>query len=467
MRPGATGQAPCRPSNTDQRAKLQINGVPTNSSGYLPRVCELPVPHESPANSLWVAQDLTIGLATGLGQVINSPSVQAVAKNHALLLLSTPGWRALPSLDVGQMAVTPDGQTLFAVGATGLFRRSAALGDDSWDPVTASENLATAFVLSPGGRTIYVGNDIGEIFSLHVDRAGAATPLGTPAKGSGITCLAVTPDGKTLYASTAGGQICAQRVANGTGAAWLSLAALGAPAGFVTSMIVTPDGKFLVVGSSGGGVHRRLIASVADLAWTLLCKTTDGASVTTLAMSPDGVTVFGNTPSATFFITRIEDETHKLESLYSPTTTLVIARDGQTLILGTPTTGVIFEELVDCEEDRWAFQNWVRLDRPIQSLAVTTDGRTLFAGTLDGNVFRLNIGSPALTTDGRTVFGSTSGDKNVIGVPSPWGSLELAIVPTDGDVVLQTLTTNVTQSVAFHPGTGSPTNDPCYQAKSN
>ena len=472
------------PVTAEQGAKLQISGVPTNSSGYLPPVCSLPVPHGRATASLLVRGDLTVKLAQSLKE-FSDWSAKSGAPRDPDLSMYMDDWHPLEYLHAVQTVVTPDGHTLFAVSPSAcVFRCAVArLANASWDVLTSTTNLPnastidiTTIAISRSGRTLYAGTTTGGIFVRQVGDASdkpwdqrGPTPSITHVRtdvemdifstttrtwawhsSSGVTCLALAPNGQTLFASTLEGGIFTAQVGSGSGANWLQITNVEGRHGAVTSMVVSPDGKFLVVGSAGGGVLRRSLDAALDAPWESL-DTLANCSIDALAIAPDGATIYGISRKATspvswkdvqaFCISRITEANHNATFLY-PSTTLAVAPDSQTVLLGTESFGLLIEKLVDRDDTRWDFQHRVVLPEPIRTLAVTPDGRTVFAGTTKGNIFRCNIGNRELSPDGRTFFASPGTDKTVFGVPSDAGGTMLVVRPgDDGGWVRQPLTT--------------------------
>ncbi|MDN5932873.1 MAG: hypothetical protein L0I24_17705, partial [Pseudonocardia sp.] len=108
--------------------------------------------------------------------------------------------------------MSPSGEPAFArlcrgLLAAGLLAACAPAGPDSLEPLVVGPaqdlsfavpgELITAFALSPDGRTVVVGTDVGRVHAL--DRAGG-TVRGSPLTelGEPITGVTLWPDGQTI-----------------------------------------------------------------------------------------------------------------------------------------------------------------------------------------------------------------------------------------------------------------------------
>ncbi|HTZ30500.1 MAG TPA: YncE family protein [Streptosporangiaceae bacterium] len=104
-----------------------------------------------------------------------------------------------------QMAITPDGKTLYAVSSNALFRgRSyvipiATAANKRGKPIKIQDVSVFSLIMNPDGATVYA---IGESTTGTTDIVPISTATNTPGKPvsvSGNAPLAITPNGQILY----------------------------------------------------------------------------------------------------------------------------------------------------------------------------------------------------------------------------------------------------------------------------
>ena len=169
---------------------------------------------------------------------------------------------------VGQIAVTPDGKTAYAITGTSVTPISTATNRAGTTIHVGQGNLAQ-IAITPDGKTVYVST----VFGCH-DRPSneyctfAVTPISTATNtprtpitvGSGpwtlydVGQIAITPDGKTAYVTT-GTSVTPVSTATNTPGKPIHLGKVNIPGGGGPGgqIVITPDGKTAYV-TTGSGV---------------------------------------------------------------------------------------------------------------------------------------------------------------------------------------------------------------------
>lgn len=205
--------------------------------------------------------------------------------------------RATALSGLAQLAITPDGRNAYAVAAgsdavvmfgrdatTGLLTALGCISDDGQDGLCRTGNAlrgADAIVVSPDGKQVYVGtgNSNAVLTFLRDPETGLLTQRGcvmqdAPRPGSclggkgmeSISSLALSPDGRTLYATSYGsGAIAVLARTPSTGALrWIGCESdpyddeekdgcgHGRPLESPESVVVSKDGNRLFVTTSSG-----------------------------------------------------------------------------------------------------------------------------------------------------------------------------------------------------------------------
>ena len=158
------------------------------------------------------------------------------------------------------VAMAVHGQTLWVLGDGGLTPVSTVT--NTAGPVIPNPEGGQLMVLTPDGKQAYVGNrDDGVVTPVNLTTGTAGTPVVTGiADGSDPVSLAVTPDGKTVYAAGdqgggSGGIVPIDTAANTVGPV------IRVPGIVFPAMQVTPDGKTLWAVTTNGFLDRVSVAS--------------------------------------------------------------------------------------------------------------------------------------------------------------------------------------------------------------
>ena len=217
---------------------------------------------------------------------------------------------AYPGFQVGAMAITPDGKTLYVIGTDSAADNSAAYQVFP-PPVVVPISLVTgvagkpipvgrqpaALAVTPNGKTLYVAS----YTSSTVTPVDTAT--GVPGKpitaGDGPDALAVTPDSKILYVASTGSDL--------SGMVTPVSAATGRPGkpitigGGVTALAVAPDGTTLYAASIASD-SSGTVTPVSTATGTPGTPVSVGMEPLALAITPDGASLF----AAAFMGTPVE-----------------------------------------------------------------------------------------------------------------------------------------------------------------
>jgi 6-phosphogluconolactonase (cycloisomerase 2 family) len=228
------------------------------------------------------------------------------AANGSLTPLpGSPFATAQPGAPIGGLigfGFTPDGggaaaSYLVGGGAQGLsIGPSGALAPAG--PATSTADV-TGLAISPDGRFAYAptreyppGTPAQGIRVFSIGTDGALTLLSFATAAEGFGDVAMTPDGRFLFAALYGGGSIKRFAVNPNG----SLTPLGTTALSGARYLTTsPDGRFLFVGSDGGvagGVYSLSIGSDGSLTQNGDPALTGAFSVDLFAVAPDGAHLY-------------------------------------------------------------------------------------------------------------------------------------------------------------------------------
>lgn len=206
-----------------------------------------------------------------------------------------------PGCDMcSELAITPDGRTLFATVTTYESDNSLPLArvDLRTGKETGQVRVpggVSGFVMSADGRTLYVVSGHGALFAVDAATGRQERRIPVPEALSGFT-MVLSPDGRTLYAATTGGD---DPSSGGTVTSVnLRTGAVGHPVSVgwqPVSLAITPDGRTLYVAVSGEDDGQ-----VAPNRIKVIDTTTDRVRASIpwkvppeqLVMAPDGATVW-------------------------------------------------------------------------------------------------------------------------------------------------------------------------------
>jgi DNA-binding beta-propeller fold protein YncE len=181
------------------------------------------------------------------------------------------------------IAITPDGAKAYVRDTAGVYSINLTAAPPTTALVGGTAGTA-AISLSPNGATLYAVQGAGNLLTFNTSTDTSTLTITIPAAGPRL--LAVAPDGRTLYTTTAGDVVpvdLTQPAPAGAGTP------IDVPAGGVTSLAVAPDGTaYATVGTN-------LVA--LDNPTNLISLTLNGATGdgTSIAFTPDGGTILVTT----------------------------------------------------------------------------------------------------------------------------------------------------------------------------
>ncbi len=183
-----------------------------------------------------------------------------------------PGAPVAVSSNPRGVAITPTGRFLYAAGGSpngtvsgfAIDRSTGALTALPGAPLPTNGGLPTPVVIDRAGRFMYVGQSEGSVGGtiavLTIDGATGAlahragSPLSTGETGL-VSALALSPDGRFLFAGSARGWLATYAVDTTTGALTLARVTSQSP-GFVSGLAVDPTGRYLFVLDLDGNALR-------------------------------------------------------------------------------------------------------------------------------------------------------------------------------------------------------------------
>jgi DNA-binding beta-propeller fold protein YncE len=209
--------------------------------------------------------------------------------------------------------VTPDGKSAYVanllddtVSQYSIDPSSGALSPKS--PATVASPSPSQLAVTPDGKSAYVSNVLslhapGSISQYSIDSATGRLSPKTPARaaaGEIPATLAVTPDGKSLYAANAGDDTVSQYSIDPSSGALSPKSPASVPAGAVPDAVaVTPDGRSAYATNAGADTVSQY--NVDPLSGRLSPKSP--ASVASgigpspdIAVSPDGESAYVTNP---------------------------------------------------------------------------------------------------------------------------------------------------------------------------
>lgn len=215
---------------------------------------------------------------------------------------------ATPSLAVSEndfaIAVSPDGSSLYTVAANPteeieMFTIGPGGGLVPKSPPKLVTEGRFDVVLSANGKYLYSSNfgGLGLIFQYEVEPGGTLKALSPPSVSTGAfpVGMAVTPDGRNLYAGTESSAGILQFTIGVDG----TLAAMTPPNVTLPAetnsenLAVTPDGTNLYASDTfNGGISQFAIGPGGALSPLSPPKAVPGTDVNSIAVSPDGRSIY-------------------------------------------------------------------------------------------------------------------------------------------------------------------------------
>lgn len=201
-----------------------------------------------------------------------------------------------PLPDLGRMALSSDGSTLFAPNPN---FGNILLVDAAAFTITGSVPTADAFgvaVTPDQSKLLVIGGPFDDLSILAIDGTLLAT-VPVPAAAEDV---AVSPDGSTAYVTSSSGELLVVDVATGTVTA-------SVPLGSASHVVASPNGRWVYVTNPGAATLTAIDAVTRQVTATYAV----GAGASGLAVSPDGFSGF---------VTNTTDNTVSIVDLRIPPT---------------------------------------------------------------------------------------------------------------------------------------------------
>jgi DNA-binding beta-propeller fold protein YncE len=250
--------------------------------GHLPRPAR---PQQTPAGPTLYIYDIGF---RGQGGTVTPVSTAT----------NTPG-KPIRVGGFGQMAVTPDGKTVYVTTGPTVTPISTAT-NTAGKPIHVSGGDTGGIAITPDGKTAYVTTDTGTVTPIKTATNTPGTPIhvgGGPGSGGQIV---ITPDGKTAYVTTATGVTPISTATNIPGTP-IHVPGAGNLGGSIGKIVITPDGKTAYVLDTGGTVTPINTATNTPgtpiHTWCPATQSRSGCqtimvSAGYIAVTPDGKTVY-------------------------------------------------------------------------------------------------------------------------------------------------------------------------------
>jgi len=351
-----------------------------------------------------------------------------------------------PLTEAEGVAVSPDGKSVY-VASEGLAGAGAA--------------TVTHFFAAPGGQLSYDGcisND---------SSVGCAAAPGSSLIGA--NAVAVSPDGRSVYVTTAsgaithffaapGGQISYDGCVSNDGSGGLCADAPGTPLSGAESVAVSPDGRSVYVASAASGTITHFFAAAGGQLTYDGCISGDGSggacavaspealgSPTSVAVSPDGKSVYvaAAKPGAVshFFAAAGGQLTYDgcvsndgsggrcanaPGSPFTDATSVAVSPDGTSVYVASPDAGMV-STLAAAPGGQLTYSGCISADgsggqctdapgtslNGVTRVAVSPNGNSVYAGSFSGatiiHFFRSGSGSSGGSGSGGSGGGGTSG----------------------------------------------------------
>jgi YVTN family beta-propeller protein len=283
---------------------------------------------------------------------------------------STVGTRATILENLGnpfRLAVSPDGQTLYASDAVSNYVYFIDLAAEQLDTVDLGKSVANIAV-SPDGRRLYVANSLdGSVSVVDTTTRGILATIGVVGTPEG---MAFSPDGQTLYVANYSDDSVAV-ISTATNRMTRSIPVAGSP----TAVAVGPDGRLWVASE----VLNRV--TVIDTA------AADAASTIPVGRGPGGITIAAD-GSRVYVANNFDNSVSVIETATESVVATIGVGSGPTEVVVTPDGRLVYavNGFSDSVSVIDATELSVATTAPVGSLPVgivlTADGATAYVANL-------------------------------------------------------------------------------------
>jgi YVTN family beta-propeller protein/VCBS repeat-containing protein len=268
------------------------------------------------------------------GKYLYVPVTNAIAVINTATNTTAPSFTSLPN--VTAMAVNPSGSDLYEA-LNGLAGSIANIPVSLGRPKTtfaALNGYVTSLAISPDGKTLYAADLSGTVSVISTTTFQTTRGATVP---SGPTAIAVSPDGSRLYITSGGREGTVTVVNTATNAITSTIPVGDAPA----AAAVSPDGSRLYVANTNSATVSVINTATNAVTSTI---TVGGFTLGALAISPDAKHLYalggtGNNQSVTVINTAANAVTNTivLDTGLQSGGSLAISPDGRQLYVSTGT----------------------------------------------------------------------------------------------------------------------------------
>jgi DNA-binding beta-propeller fold protein YncE len=298
---------------------------------------------------------------------------------------------------LGGLAFTPDGKTAYVEGHTGAIIPISTATNTPGQPIPVPMPGYRPFniTMNPDGKTAYLtfSWSIGSKFSGSI--VPVSTVTNTPGKPIRVysdkrpyaVAIVFSPGGKTAYVAAGSLGATPPTLLNPATVTPINTATntVGKPIRLShgeSDIAITPDGKTLYVGSGGGDGQPGYVTPIDTATSTPGTPIRVSSGAGTMAITPDGKTLYVAGPDTITPVNTATDTPGTPIRVSSGAGTMAITPDGKTLYVGSdgPFRGAVIP--ISTATNRAGQPIPVAAD----DIAITPDGRTLYAAARQGVV---------------------------------------------------------------------------------
>ncbi len=344
------------------------------------------------------------------------------------------------------LALSPDGQTLYAGGSftqvngsvarnyLAAFNTALATGNVTSFDARIVNNGVNQMALSPDGGTLFAVDSNGDMFLGGVNRNrlarilpnGTVDPTFNPNINGSVTTLALSPDGQTLYAGGSFTQVNGSTTRNRVAAFSASTGAVQPldvdVNNTVNRIVLSKDGQTLYVGGS----------------FTQINGTTAQNYVAAFTTTTGVATSFA-------------------PAMVSAVNALALTSDDSTLYIGGGFSGAVFLRAFDTATEAPTAFSPIEINAPVSALALASDDDTIYvAGFFSGYLYAFDTGdssaipgfAPSITPPIRNIV--LTEDNNTLYVAGSFGGFIRGLDTATGTATWTPLVSGPVDTVALN-----------------